>query len=106
MMNNRIVSRAEWLDAHKQHLIKEKELTRRRDQLSIERRELPWVKVDKPYVFEGPNGKEALADLFGGRSQLIVKHFMLGPGWKEGCVGCSFHSDHIDGALPHLAQRE
>jgi predicted dithiol-disulfide oxidoreductase (DUF899 family) len=105
-MHNRIVSRAEWLDAHKQHLIKEKELTRRRDQLSAERRELPWVKVDKSYVFEGPDGKETLADLFGGRSQLVVKHFMLGPGWTEGCVGCSFHSDHIDGALPHLVQRD
>jgi len=81
-------------------------LTRRRDEVSAARRELPWVKVDKSYVFEGPNGKETLADLFGGRSQLIVKHFMFGPGWKEGCVGCSFHSDHIDGTLPHLAQRD
>ncbi len=106
MMHNRIVTRAEWVDAHKQHLVKEKELTRRRDEVSAARRELPWVKVDKSYVFEGPNGKETLADLFGGRSQLIVKHFMFGPGWKEGCVGCSFHSDHIDGTLPHLAQRD
>jgi predicted dithiol-disulfide oxidoreductase (DUF899 family) len=106
MMHNRIVTRAEWLDAHKRHLIKEKELTRQRDQLSAARRELPWVRIDKPYVFEGPNGKETLADLFGGRSQLIVKHFMLGPGWKEGCVGCSFHSDHIDGAILHLAQHD
>lgn len=105
-MHNRIVTRAEWVDAHKQHLVKEKELTRRRDEVSAARRELPWVKVDKSYVFEGPNGKETLADLFGGRSQLIVKHFMFGPGWKEGCVGCSFHSDHIDGTLPHLAQRD
>jgi predicted dithiol-disulfide oxidoreductase (DUF899 family) len=106
MMHNRIVTRAEWLAAHKQHLVKEKELTRRRDEVSAARRELPWVKVDKSYVFEGANGKETLADLFGARSQLIVKHFMLGPGWKEGCVGCSFHSDHIDGTLPHLAQRD
>jgi predicted dithiol-disulfide oxidoreductase (DUF899 family) len=106
MMHNRIVSREEWLDVHKRHLVNEKELTRRRDQLSAARRELPWVRIDKPYVFEGPNGKETLADLFGGRSQLIVKHFMLGPGWKEGCVGCSFHSDHIDGAVPHLAQHD
>jgi predicted dithiol-disulfide oxidoreductase (DUF899 family) len=106
MMHNRIVTREEWLDVHKRHLVNEKELTRRRDQLSAARRELPWVRIDKPYVFEGPNGKETLADLFGGRSQLIVKHFMLGPGWKEGCVGCSFHSDHIDGAVPHLAQHD
>lgn len=105
-MHNRIVTREEWLDVHKRHLVNEKELTRRRDQLSAARRELPWVRIDKPYVFEGPNGKETLADLFGGRSQLIVKHFMLGPGWKEGCVGCSFHSDHIDGAVPHLAQHD
>src|SRR5919204_5733473 len=106
MMHNRIVTREEWLDVHKRHLVNEKELTRRRDQLSAARRELPWVRIDKPYVFEGPNGNETLADLFGGRSQLIVKHFMLGPGWKEGCVGCSFHSDHIDGAVPHLAQHD
>ena len=105
-MHNRIVTREEWLDVHKRHLVNEKELTRRRDQLSAARRELPWVRIDEPYVFEGPNGKETLAELFGGRSQLIVKHFMLGPGWKEGCVGCSFHSDHIDGAVPHLAQHD
>src|SRR5216683_3335978 len=106
MMHNRIVTRAEWVDAHKQHLVKEKELTRRRDDVSAARRELPWVKVDKSYVFEGPNGKETLADLFGGRSQLIVKHFMFGPGWKEGCVGCSFELDHVDGILVHLAQQD
>jgi len=106
MMHNRIVTREEWLDVHKRPLVNEKELTRRRDQFSAARRVLPWVRIDKPYVFEGPNGAETLADLFGGRSQLIVKHFMLGPGWKEGCVGCSFHSDHIDGAVPHLAQHD
>jgi predicted dithiol-disulfide oxidoreductase (DUF899 family) len=106
MMNNRIVTRAEWLAARKAHLVKEKELTRLRDQLSAERRQLPWLKIEKPYVFEGPTGKEALADLFDGRSQLIIKHFMLGPGWKEGCVGCSFEVDHIDGALVHLEHHD
>jgi predicted dithiol-disulfide oxidoreductase (DUF899 family) len=102
----RIVSRDEWLAARKHHLDKEKEFTRLRDQVSAERRNLPWVQVDKPYVFDGPNGKESLADLFDGRSQLIVYHFMLGPGWKEGCPSCSFLVDHIDGALAHLAARD
>jgi predicted dithiol-disulfide oxidoreductase (DUF899 family) len=106
MMNNRIVTRAEWLAARKAHLVKEKELTRLRDQLSAERRQLPWLKIEKLYVFDGPTGKEALADLFDGRSQLIIKHFMLGPGWKEGCVGCSFEVDHIDGALVHLEHHD
>jgi predicted dithiol-disulfide oxidoreductase (DUF899 family) len=100
------VSRDEWLAARKHHLDKEKEFTRLRDQVSAERRNLPWVQVDKPYVFDGPNGKESLADLFDGRSQLIVYHFMLGPGWKEGCPSCSFLVDHIDGALAHLAARD
>src|SRR5262249_10322910 len=90
----------------KAHLAKEKALTRLRDQLSAERRNLPWVKVEKPYMFEGPSGRETLADLFDGRSQLIVKHFMFGPGWEEGCVGCSFHSDHMDGALFHLVHHD
>lgn len=104
--NPSVVSRDEWLAARKQHLRKEKELTRPRDRLSAERRELPWVKVEKPYVFDGSNGKETLADLFDGRSQLVVKHFMLGPGWKEGCVGCSFEVDHIEGALVHLEHHD
>lgn len=106
MTQNRIVTREDWLVARKAHLAKEKELTRLRDQLSTERRELPWVKIDTPYVFDGPNGKETLADLFDGRSQLIIKHFMLGPGWKEGCVGCSFEVDHIEGALVHLEHHD
>jgi predicted dithiol-disulfide oxidoreductase (DUF899 family) len=106
MMHNRIVTRDEWLIARKALLAKEKELTRLRDQVSAERRELPWVRVDKQYVFEGPAGKETLADLFDGRSQLIIKHFMLGPGWQEGCVGCSFEVDHIDGALLHLEHHD
>src|SRR5437667_10889733 len=105
-MQHRIVSRDEWLSARKELLAKEKEFTRLRDRLSSERRNLPWVKVEKPYVFDGLKGKETLADLFDGRSQLIVKHFMLGPGWTEGCVGCSFELDHIDGILVHLAHRD
>jgi predicted dithiol-disulfide oxidoreductase (DUF899 family) len=106
MMEHPIVSHDEWLAARKQLLVKEKEFTKLRDRLAAERRALPWVRVEKPYVFDGPDGKETLADLFGGHSQLIVKHFMLGPGWSEGCVGCSFGMDHIDGILIHLAQRD
>jgi len=98
MPGRKVVSREQWLEARKAHLAKEKELTRLRDELSRQRRELPWVKVEKNYVFDGPNGKETLADLFDGRSQLIVYHFMFGPGWEEGCPSCSFLCDHIDGA--------
>ncbi|HKX29718.1 MAG TPA: thioredoxin family protein, partial [Blastocatellia bacterium] len=105
-MNQKIVSREAWLEARKAHLVKEKELTRQRDELSRQRRELPWVKVEKNYLFDGPNGKETLADLFDGRSQLIVYHFMLGPDWKEGCPSCSLLADHIDGSLPHLQARD
>ena len=106
MNRPKIVSRDEWLAAHKQHLSKEKEFTRLRDKLSADRRELPWVKVENLYVFDGPNGKETLADLFDGRSQLIVYHFMFGPEWEEGCKSCSFLSDHVDGAVVHLAHRD
>jgi predicted dithiol-disulfide oxidoreductase (DUF899 family) len=105
-MQHRVVSREDWLAARKQHLAKEKEFTRLRDQLSAERRELPWVRVEKSYVFEGPDGEETLADLFDGRSQLLVYHFMFGPGWEQGCPSCSFVSDHIDGANWHLPQRD
>jgi predicted dithiol-disulfide oxidoreductase (DUF899 family) len=105
-MEHQVVSHDQWLAAREQLLIKEKEFTRLRDQLSAERRALPWVKIEKAYVFEGANGKETLADLFGGRSQLIIKHFMLGPGWTEGCVGCSFELDHVDGILVHLEHRD
>src|SRR6202045_2635977 len=106
MERPRIVPQAEWLEARKELLKKEKECTRMRDELSRQRRELPWEKVEKNYLFEGPKGKETLADLFGGRSQLIVYHFMLGPGWKEGCPSCSFISDHIDGSVVHLTARD
>ena len=105
-MQHPIVSREEWLVARKRLLAGEKEMTRLRDRLSAERRALPWVRVEKPYVFDGPDGRETLADLFAGRSQLIVKHFMFGPDWEEGCVGCSFFSDHTEAALVHLAQRD
>jgi predicted dithiol-disulfide oxidoreductase (DUF899 family) len=106
MAKHNIVSREDWLVARKALLAKEKALTKARDALSRERRELPWVKVEKAYVFEGPDGKETLGDLFAGRSQLVVDHFMLGPGWKEGCVGCSFGADHVDGSLVHLEHHD
>jgi predicted dithiol-disulfide oxidoreductase (DUF899 family) len=105
-MEHRIVSQADWLVARKRLLSREKEFTRLRDQLSAERRELPWVRVEKEYVFDGPAGKETLADLFEGRSQLMVYHFMFGPGWEQGCPSCSFVSDHIDGANWHLPHRD
>ncbi len=102
----RTVSHTEWLAARKQFLKKEKEFTRLRDELSRQRRELPREKVEKAYLFEGPRGKETLADLFGGRSQLVVYHFMFGPGWSEGCPSCSYLSDHYDGMTIHLAHRD
>jgi predicted dithiol-disulfide oxidoreductase (DUF899 family) len=106
MQQAKVVSSEEWLAARKEFLAKEKEFTRMRDELSRQRRELPWESVDKPYVFEGPNGAASLADLFSGRSQLMVYHFMLGPGWKEGCPSCSFIADHFDGLTIHLANRD
>jgi predicted dithiol-disulfide oxidoreductase (DUF899 family) len=102
----KVVSHEDWLAARKEFLSKEKEFTRLRDELSRQRRELPWEKVEKNYVFDGPNGKKSLADLFDGRSQLIVYHFMLGPGWKEGCPSCSYLADHFDGSTIHLANRD
>jgi predicted dithiol-disulfide oxidoreductase (DUF899 family) len=101
-----VVSQDQWLAARKQLLKKEKEFTKLRDELSRERRELPWEKVEKPYTFQGPKGKETLAELFDGRGQLIVYHFMLGPGWKEGCPSCSFLADHFNPSVVHLAQRD
>ena len=97
-----VVSTEEWFAIHQQHLKKEKELTRLRDKLASERQALPWTKVDKEYVFDGPGGKVSLADLFDGRNQLIIQHFMFGPDWKEGCVGCSFQADHNDSVMIHL----
>ena len=104
--NPTIVSRDEWLAARKKLLAREKQLTHERDAVAAERRQLPWVQVEKNYVFDSPGGKKTLADLFAGKSQLIVYHFMFGPEWNEGCPSCSFNMDHTDGALVHLAQRD
>lgn len=100
--DHEIVSRKEWLAARKVLLTLEKEETKLRDKLRAERLALPWVKVDKAYTFDTPEGRKSLADLFDGRSQLVVYHFMYGPDWEAGCPGCSFLADHIDGMLPHL----
>ena len=105
-VNPRVVSEAEWLVARKDLLTREKELTRLRDEVSRHRRELPWIKVEKEYIFDGPDGKETLADLFEDRSQLIVYHFMFAPGWVEGCKSCSYLADHFDGANWHLPHRD
>ena len=105
-VNPKVVSESEWLVARKDLLTRERELTRLRDEVSRHRRELPWVKIDKEYIFDGPDGRQTLADLFDGRSQLIVYHFMLGPGWEEGCKSCSYLADHFDGANGHLPHRD
>jgi predicted dithiol-disulfide oxidoreductase (DUF899 family) len=102
----KVVSPAEWVAARKELLKKEKEFSRLRDEITRQRRELPWERIEKQYTFDGLNGRETLADLFGGKSQLIVYHFMLGPGWAEGCPSCSFLADHFDGSIPHLAARD
>jgi len=102
----KVVSAAEWLAARKELLRKEKEFSRLRDELSRQRRAMPWEKVEKQYVFDGPKGKETLADLFGKRSQLIVYHFMFAPGWKEGCPSCSYLADTFDGVGFHLPHRD
>jgi predicted dithiol-disulfide oxidoreductase (DUF899 family) len=101
-----VVSKEEWLAARKELLVKEKALTRQTDAVAWERLNLPWEKVEKNYVFEGPNGRKSLADLFDGRSQLMVYHFMFGPEWKEGCPSCSLLADHFDGVTTHLANRD
>jgi len=106
MPDHAVVSREEWLAARKALLAKEKEATHLRDKINAERLALPWVKVEKKYVFDTPRAKKTLAELFDGRSQLITYHFMLGPGWAAGCPGCSFLSDHFDGALPHLEHHD
>ena len=101
-----IVSREDWLLARRSFLEKEKAFTKVRDDLSRERRTLPWVRIEKPYSFEGPDGRMTLADLFGGLSQLMVYHFMFGPDWKEGCPSCSFWADNYNGVDIHLAHRD
>lgn len=105
-MPHKIASRDDWLAARKWHLAREKELTRLRDEVMAERRELPWVKVEKEYRFDTIEGSRTLADLFDGRSQLIVQHFMFAPDWREGCIGCTFGADHIDGANQHLMHHD
>src|SRR4051794_11835620 len=102
MSTHQIVSRDQWLEARRALLAKEKQLTRNDDELARQRRELPWERVEKQYEFDTPRGKVTLADLFAGRSQLFIYHFMFGPEWKEGCPSCSYVCDHIDGAVPHL----
>ncbi|HSE40567.1 MAG TPA: DUF899 family protein, partial [Acidobacteriota bacterium] len=104
--NHKIVSRDEWLRARKELLSKEKKLTHDRENLAAERRNLPWVKVDKEYVFDSPNEKITLAELFGDKSQLVVYHFMFGPGWEQGCPSCSMIADTFDGMRMHLTSRD
>jgi predicted dithiol-disulfide oxidoreductase (DUF899 family) len=104
-LDREVVAPAEWLIARKDLLNREKEFTRQRDALTAARQKLPMVKIDKEYLFDGPNGRETLSDLFDGRSQLIVYHFMLGPGWGEGCKSCSYLADHFEGPNIHLPHR-
>lgn len=106
MIEHTVVSKSGAFAARQALLAEEKALTKARDALCAKRRALPWVKIEKDYLFQNPAGPVAFADLFQGRSQLIVQHFMFAPGWEEGCVGCSFTSDHVDGALPHIQARD
>ena len=104
--DHEVISKDQWLRLHGDFLAKEKELTRLSDELSRRRRELPWTRVEKEYVLDGPHGKASFADLFDGRSQLATYHFMFGPDWAEGCPGCSYVTDHMNGALEHLRARD
>jgi predicted dithiol-disulfide oxidoreductase (DUF899 family) len=106
MQPHKIVSHDQWIAARKAYLAEEKAFSRARDALAKKRRELPWEKVEKKYVFDTPSGKQTLADLFGGKSQLIIYHFMLGPDWEAGCPSCSFLADHFGGSVIHLEQRD
>jgi len=106
MEKHRVVSRDEWIKVRKDFLAKEKEFTRMRDQLSQQRREIPWERVDKNYVFDGPDGKVSLAELFAGKSQLIVYHFMFDPSWEAGCKSCSFWADNYNPIIVHLNHRD
>lgn len=105
-MQHQVVSREEWLAARKALLKKEKEVYRLRDEVCEARRALPWVKIEKDYVFDTPQGRKSLAYLFDGRSQLIVQHFMFTPSWEAGCPGCSFEADHVDGARQHFLHKD
>ena len=104
--NHRIISSDRWLSERKALLAREKELTRLYDQVAAERRALPWERIEKEYVFDTPEGRRTLSELFAGRRQLIVQHFMLGPGWEQGCKSCSYMADHVDGMAIHLEQRD
>jgi len=106
MQPHKIVSREEWTEARKALMAQEKELTRARDRLSEARRALPWVRVEKAYMFASPDGRTSLADLFKGRHQLVVQHFMFAPDWGEGCKSCSFWADGFERIIPHLAARD
>jgi len=106
LSNHPLVSRERWIAERKKLLTREKELTHLRDQVARERRALPWARIDKRYTFEAAEGARTLADLFEGRRQLLVQHFMLGPGWEQGCPSCSFMADHTDGMSAHLAARD
>jgi predicted dithiol-disulfide oxidoreductase (DUF899 family) len=105
-MDHQVVTQGEWLEARRRLLAEEKALTEHRDRVNAARRNLPWVRVEKTYVFDTPRGRRTLAELFDGRSQLIVQHFMFGPDWEAGCTGCSFGADHIDGANQHIRQHD
>jgi predicted dithiol-disulfide oxidoreductase (DUF899 family) len=106
MKPHRIASRENWLAERIELLAEEKEFTRQRDRLAAKRRALPWVKVEKEYRFDTPDGTKTLGELFDGRNQVVIDHFMLGPGWGEGCVGCSFGADHIGSSLVHLEHHD
>ena len=106
MTEHQVVTRDQWIEARKHLLAREKEFTRLRDQLSQARRDLPWVRVDKQYVFDSPAGKETLGDLFDGRSQLVVYHFMFAPEWEAGCKSCSFWADNFERNVVHLKARD
>lgn len=106
MFNHAVVGRAQWITARKALMVREKALTRLRDQIAAERHALPWVRIEEGYVFDTQQGPRTLAELFGDRSQLLVQHFMFGPGWEQGCPSCSFMADHSDGMTVHLAQRD
>ena len=106
MTPHTVATREQWLAARRELLAEEKDLMRQHDDLARRRRELPWVPVEKEYVFDTADGRRTLAELFAGRSQLLVYHFMFGPDWTEGCIGCSFLADHLDGAIPHVNARD
>jgi predicted dithiol-disulfide oxidoreductase (DUF899 family) len=105
-LNHPVVPHERWIAQRQALLVREKELTRQADQIARERRALPWRRIDKNYVFDTPDGPRALGELFEGRRQLLVQHFMFAPGWEQGCPSCSYMADHHDGAAPHLAQRD